>query len=223
MSNPPNPNAPNPHLGSAYNTFKNGNHRAGPNEDGVFCFGEGTLIATPGGETAVEDLAIGDMVNTLDSGAQAIRWIGSTTVTATGANQPVRIAVDAFGKAQPLTALIVSPAHRMLVDSILASLLFECPQLLAHAKDLINDSTIRPVTGKQFVRYFHFMFDKHELVWANGAVSESFHPSQASDNAATHASLAELQRLFPNTFLAGGELPSARPTLSALEARLLMR
>tara|TARA_R110000850_G_scaffold86089_4_gene185595 strand:+ start:1424 stop:2410 length:987 start_codon:yes stop_codon:yes gene_type:complete len=210
-----------PPTNEANGMFKNGNHRVGPNEDGVFCFAEGTMIATPAGEVPVESLEIGDSVATLDSGAQEIRWIGTTSVGAIGPNRPICIAANAFGPGKPHSALAVSPAHRMLIDSATANLLFDSPQLLVHAKDLVNDRTIRPAYSMQFVRYFHIMFDKHELIWANGALSESFHPSQAADNPATRQSYAELQRLFPARFTAERPEPSVRPTLTSIEARIL--
>ena len=210
-----------PPTNEANGMFKNGNHRVGPNEDGVFCFAEGTMIATPAGEVPVESLEIGHSVATLDSGAQEIRWIGTTNVGAIGPNRPICIAANAFGPGKPHSALAVSPAHRMLIDSATANLLFDSPQLLVHAKDLVNDRTIRPAYSMQFVRYFHIMFDKHELIWANGALSESFHPSQAADNPATRQSYAELQRLFPARFAAERPEPSVRPTLTSIEARIL--
>ena len=40
------------------------------------CFTPGTLIATPRGEIAVQDLKVGDKVLTRDNGIQDIRWIG---------------------------------------------------------------------------------------------------------------------------------------------------
>lgn len=40
------------------------------------CFTAGTMIATPDGERAIETLKVGDLVETLDNGPQAIRWIG---------------------------------------------------------------------------------------------------------------------------------------------------
>ena len=40
------------------------------------CYVRGTMIATSGGEVAVEDLAIGDHVVTVDGAAEPILWIG---------------------------------------------------------------------------------------------------------------------------------------------------
>ena len=221
LGNPPDPNAPNPNQGTVDFTFSNGNHRSSPNEDGVFCFASGTTLATPDGDVAIEDLAIGDLVNTVDHGAQPIRWIGSTTVSTQSKNGPIVIEAHAFGANRPHSPLLVSPEHRMLVDSAVADLLFDCSETLVHAKDLLNDHSIRRATNDGLVRYFHVMFDSHELVYAQGAIAESFHPSQAADTPSTRRSLEELSTLFPERFSAGAAEPSARPTLSANEAKLI--
>lgn len=41
----------------------------------VVCYGAGTLIETPGGERAVEDLRCGDAVLTVDADPQTVRWL----------------------------------------------------------------------------------------------------------------------------------------------------
>ncbi|MEM7441604.1 MAG: Hint domain-containing protein [Pseudomonadota bacterium] len=45
------------------------------------CFTPGALITTPRGQVPVEDLKVGDLVITADSGLQAIRWVGSKRMT----------------------------------------------------------------------------------------------------------------------------------------------
>ena len=55
----------------------------------MVCFTRGTMIATPEGERAIEDLEVGDLVLTKDNGAQPLRWVGSRTVKAEGRMAPV--------------------------------------------------------------------------------------------------------------------------------------
>ena len=45
-------------------------------ENVIPCFTPGTLIATPRGEVAVEELRVGDKIITRDNGMQEIRWLG---------------------------------------------------------------------------------------------------------------------------------------------------
>ena len=129
----------------------------------VLCFGRGAMIRTPSGEVPVERLAAGDLVETLDHGAQAIRWIGSTTVLARADLTPIRIRAGALGAGQPTRDLLVSPHHRMVVTGWRAEVLFGEPEVLAAARDLINDETIRPANDLEEIEYFHILFDRHEI------------------------------------------------------------
>ncbi|MCP3969018.1 MAG: hypothetical protein GY717_01590, partial [Rhodobacteraceae bacterium] len=71
------------------------------------CFAAGTGIATPAGETAVEELQIGDTILTADGRAVAVKWIGHQTERPVIGlmNQrlePVRICAGALGQGLPL-------------------------------------------------------------------------------------------------------------------------
>ena len=89
--------------------------RGGPSgSEALICFARGTMIRTPEGERRIEHLRQGDLVVTLDSGIQPIRWIGSRTVRASGAQAPVRFARGTIGNDRDL---LVSPQHRMLLSS----------------------------------------------------------------------------------------------------------
>ena len=82
------------------------------------CYAPGTMIGTPDGQRAVEDLQVGDLVMTLDHGPQAIRWVhsGDHPLEAVDVDaKPVLIAAGALGKGRPTQDLIVSPQHRMFV------------------------------------------------------------------------------------------------------------
>ncbi len=59
------------------------------------CFVAGTMIATPSGPRAVEDLRPGDLVETLDHGPRPLRWVGDRVVAGLGPLAPVRIAAQA--------------------------------------------------------------------------------------------------------------------------------
>ncbi len=78
----------------------------------VACFTQGTLIETPQGPRAIEDIAPGDLVLTLDNGPQPVRWAGQRRVDGRGAFAPIRFEAGAIDND---TALLVSPQHRMLL------------------------------------------------------------------------------------------------------------
>ena len=186
---------------------------------GIPCFTRGARIATPDGEVAVEDLRVGDSVWTLDNSAQTIRWIGSKRVAAIGPLAPVLIPEGTLGNNRDIR---VSPQHRMLISGWQAELFFGEAEVLVAAKHLVDGSVIRSVPGGE-VEYFHILFDRHEIVLADGAPSESFHPGDQGLAGLGEATRAELLTLFPELEMAGsaGYGPAARRSLKAHEAALL--
>ncbi|MGC9418008.1 MAG: Hint domain-containing protein [Rhodovulum sp.] len=152
---------------------------------GVICFAEGTRIDTPAGAVPVETLRPGDRVLTLDDGAQEILWTGQRRMT--GARlyamphlRPVRIRAGALGGDRPSDMLLVSPRHRVLVAGPAARALFNSAELLVAAEDLVNDRSITVDHSLREMTYVHLMLDRHQVVWANGVPTESFHPASTS-------------------------------------------
>ena len=73
--------------------------------------------------------------------------------------------------------LLVSPEHRVLLKGALASDLFNTDEVLVSAKDLVNDQSILRDYQSREVTYIHLLMDRHQIVFANGLESESFHPA----------------------------------------------
>ena len=182
-----------------------------------WCFTLGTRIRTPMGERAVEDLKVGDLVLTRDNGTQPIRWIGSRTVCASGGFAPIHIAKEVFGNTGEL---VVSPEHRMLVSDERASLLFGENEVLVAARHLVDGDRIWQQTGGE-VTYFHVMFERHELIWAEGCLSESFHLGEKELAGVATGAREEILALFPELDLLEGDTPLARPRLTRSEAQML--
>ncbi len=185
----------------------------------VPCFVAGTRILTPTGEVAVEDLRPGDLVFTQDDGPQPLRWIGRREVPAIGDHAPIHIAKGTFGAHG---ALLLSPQHRVLIRDSLAELLFGETEVLVAAKDLVNDRTVRVQTGGT-VDYVHLMFDRHQVVFAEGLATESFLPGPQTTRSFEAPIVAELVSLFPDLDLDTGQgySAAARRTLRGFEARVL--
>ncbi len=141
------------------------------------CFCAGTLIDTTRGPVPVEALGIGDQVLTHDDGPQPIRWIGHRQMAARcAATAPVVFEAGSMGNDWPLQ---VSPQHRLLQSGHLSELYFGSHEVLAAAIHLINGQTIRQKIGGR-VEYFHLMFDRHQIISANGVPSESYQPGAYS-------------------------------------------
>lgn len=186
----------------------------------VPCFVAGTRILTPKGEVAVENLAPGDLVMTQDDGPQPLRWTGRRAVPAMGNHAPIRIAQNAFGAHG---ALLLSPQHRVLIGDSLAELLFGETEVLVAAKDLVNDSSVRVQAGGM-VDYVHLMFDRHQIVFAEGLATESFLPGPQTENCFPAPIVAELVSIFPDLDpeTGRGYGPAARRILRGFEAQVLL-
>lgn len=196
-------------------------------DEEVTCFVAGTLIETRNGLRAVEDLVVGDEVLTRDRGYQAIRWIGSTSLSApTLARQPklrpIRIRAGALAENVPSTDLLVSPQHRILVRSKIAMRVFGAVEVLAPAKQLLQVEGIDIAEELETVEYFHFLCDQHEVVMSNGAETESLYTGKEALKAVGWAAREEIFTLFPQLRDSDAVTPGARKLLSGREARKLV-
>ncbi|MEM9125424.1 MAG: Hint domain-containing protein [Pseudomonadota bacterium] len=181
------------------------------------CFTPGTMIATPDGDRPVEGLQAGDLVNTADNGPQPLLWVGRTTVRAEGNLAPVHFDAGVLGLTR---SLLVSPQHRMLIEDWRAPLLFGHAEALIAAHCMVNGTTVTRVEGGE-VEYIHLLFARHEIVFANGAKSESYFPGHALSSSET-ATQAEILQLFPELRTRNPILPEmARPVVHPREARAI--
>lgn len=183
------------------------------------CFCAGTEIITNRGSIPVEDLQIGDRVLTMDNGLQEIRWIGSTNRAAFGGSAPILFRKGALGNERDLR---VSPQHRMLLNGWKVELNFGESEVLVPAKSLIGLEGVCIDEGGQ-VTYYHMLFDEHQVVFAEGIPSESYHPGDNSYDSFDKAAKEEILSLFPELAVNDGASygSTARMTLSVREASYL--
>ncbi|WP_247743718.1 Hint domain-containing protein [Shimia sp. R9_3] len=179
------------------------------------CFTAGTFIRTPCGEVPVECLNIGDLVETMDHGAQPIRWIGRREVQAEGNLAPIHIAANTFGKHRSLK---LSPLHRVLMQNAWAELLFGEEEVLVTARDLVNDQSVRRVPGGT-VEYVHLLFDEHQIVFSENLPTESFLPGPQTSASFEAEIVDEICAIFPEIDRVSGEGygPMARRGLRSYE------
>ena len=185
----------------------------------VFCFLDGTMIATPAGETPVESLAVGDLVLTADGRAAPVRWVGVQTVVTVFADPlrsfPIRVTAGALGEGLPARDLLVSPDHALFLDGV-----------LVQAGALVNGTTIvRETAMPERFTWFHVELDDHALILAEGVPAESF-----VDNVTRRRfdNFADYEARYGDTGASIAELPaprikSARQLPAALRARLAER
>jgi hypothetical protein len=172
------------------------------NDTDLVCFTSGTLIKTARGEVPVEKLQLGDQVLTLDAGYQEILWIGARTLSSTQLKMhpkllPIRIAAGALGVNQPEHELLVSPQHRVLIHSTIAERMFGHSEVLVAAKQLLEVDGIEIADDVTAVTYWHFMFDAHQIVFANGAATESLYTGSEALKAVGREARQEILGIFP--------------------------
>lgn len=180
----------------------------------VICFAAGTLIETPKGPRFVETLRKGDLVNTLDDGAQPILWIGKVRVPGVGVNTPIRIKRGALGNIRDLW---VSPNHRMLMRGSKAQLLFGVDEVLVAAKHLVNGTTISP-DPRPVVEYWHFLCEAHQVVFAEGCATETLYPGTVALETVDDEAQDEILGLLQETERLIVNAGMARYTLKRHEA-----
>ena len=157
------------------------------------CYCDGAMIKTPNGLRRVESLRVGDLVLTRDEGPQPIRWLGNRQMFASPRHAPIEFDIGAIGNDRVLR---VSPQHRVLRSGYLAQMYFGQEEVLVAAQHLVNGTSIRQLESGQ-VSYHHLMFDRHQIITADGTMSESYQPGDYSLPGLHEAARAELFDLFP--------------------------
>ncbi|MEM8592104.1 MAG: Hint domain-containing protein [Pseudomonadota bacterium] len=197
-------------------------------ENVVPCFTPGTMIKTLDGDVPVELIAEGDRVLTRDNGFQVVRWVGIRTLPRAALAErpdfnPIEISRGALGQGLPERTMRVSPQHRMLIEGHGAQMFFGTDEVLVAAGHLTCVDGISRVEPES-VTYIHLLFDRHEIVMADGAWAESFQPGDMSLAGMAQAARDEILALFPELAEAGAAaraFPAARMTVRAKEAPLL--
>lgn len=150
------------------------------------CFLKGTRVATPSGETPIEQLQIGDEVCTLD-GIRKLKWIGYDRFRASDkvveGLTPIKVSRFALDDTTPIRDLYLSPGHCLYADGILIP-----------AEYLINGTSISYHLSSQdeWIEYYHLEFDRHEIVFAEGVTVESYRGADRE----TFQNMAEYERLY---------------------------
>jgi hypothetical protein len=133
-------------------------------------FARGTHITMANGlQMPIEDLRPGDRVLTRDHGVREVRWIGRQVVRATGAFAPILIAKGALNNSGDL---MLSPNHRLFIYQRRDRVRAGRSEVLVRARHLVNGHSVVRSDGG-FVEYFQLLFDRHEIIYAEGIAAES--------------------------------------------------
>lgn len=191
---------------------------------GAPCIVRGTLITTDRGDVPVEDLKPGCKVLTEDNGYQELVSTMSRVVEEHGLQRnarlyPVRITAGALGAGLPKRDLVVSRQHRMVVKSNIAKRMFGSATVLVAAIRLTELPGIYVDDTVESVEYFHLVFKKHEVIFAEGAPTESFLVNLETQRTLTRAQRDEFAALFPQI----GEIGHSGAPAHAIPSRVLQK
>lgn len=184
-------------------------------------FAAGTLIDTPDGARPVETLVAGDAVTTLGNGSRPLRWVGRRRVEvvemlAHPGLRPTVFGPDTLGNPR---ALWVSSRQRMLIDDWRAAVYFGEDRVLVAAQALVDDQSARVVLPPGGIDYVILLCDRHEVLLAEGALTESYHPGEAGLSALPAVERSRLAEVIPTHELLRRK--SAYPIVRNAEARAL--
>ena len=187
------------------------------------CLAGGTRVDTATGPRAVESLRAGDRIVTLSGAQVPLRLVLAHRVEPSKMRRdrrfwPVCIRAGALGFGLPRRTLWVGAQHRMLYQSIRVPLLFGDDAVLVRAKSMAASlDRIYVDASAKALTYFQLVFDRHEVIFAEGAATESFLPAAEDLQHLAPQDRARLRASCPHlgTGTPGGEL--GFPTLRSWE------
>jgi len=157
------------------------------------CYAKGTLIQTARSQKRVERLKIGDKVMTKAGVTRPVKWIGRRSfggrfVMGRKDILPICVRAGALDDNVPRRDLWISPHHAMYFkSSYFKSGHFKGSYVegknfndtyregaLIEAKDLVNGVSVVQSERVEKVEYFHVELETHDVILAEGALSETF-------------------------------------------------
>ncbi|AFK62921.1 hypothetical protein TKWG_14215 [Advenella kashmirensis WT001] len=134
------------------------------------CYLKGTRIATPEGETKVEDLKAGDKVLTASGGIAKVKWLGYRTLYKNRIPKkdakrafPILFKKGCIADNLPHRDLILSPGHHVSFGGNLVS-----------AMNLVNGKSIVQLFDMSSFQYFHVELEQFDILLAEGIPAESY-------------------------------------------------
>ncbi len=138
----------------------------------ITCFLAGSMIRTPSGDVAVEDLRMGDEIVAFVDGRETTRsliWAGRARSTVRAdltrdeSGAPVRILAGALADGIPSKDMLVTPEHCLLLNGR-----FVPARMLVNGRSVFYDASFASF------EYFHIETDDHSVIMADGVLTESY-------------------------------------------------
>ncbi|GAN63163.1 Hint domain-containing protein [Acetobacter indonesiensis] len=160
---------------SSYTNAPTGNESVAvdvESNNGVICYLAGSMIRTPDGDVAIENLRVGDVVLAYANGQSVARdviWAGrkhmavQTHLPEADAGYPVRVKANAIADGVPYKDMLITPEHCLFLDGA-----FVPVRMLVNGGSIAYDHTITAYD------YYHVETQQHSVIMADGALTESY-------------------------------------------------
>lgn len=138
------------------------------------CFLSGSMIRTPEGDVAVENIKIGDEVVTFDwknnkEVTQPVAWVGKSHAFVYAempddeAGYPVRVLKNAIAEGVPYKDMLITPEHCLFFRDR-----FVPVRMLVNGVSIFYDKSITSYD------YYHVETEQHSVITADGMLTESY-------------------------------------------------
>ncbi|BAU39946.1 outer membrane protein (plasmid) [Acetobacter pasteurianus NBRC 101655] len=138
----------------------------------INCFLPGSLISTPYGTKAVEELSVGDEIIAYVDGVatpRRVTWTGQAHCNVRShlpddeAGYPVRILKDAISDGVPFKDMLITAEHCLFFDGK-----FVPARMLVNGRSIFFDKSVTSYD------YYHIETEAHSVVMADGMLTESY-------------------------------------------------
>ncbi len=140
----------------------------------ITCFLAGSMICTPDGDVAVEDLQIGDQLVAFDwehdrEVTRPVVWVGKAHAKVRAglpddeAGYPVRILKNAISDGVPYKDMLITAEHCLCFEGK-----FVPARMLVNGFSIFYDKSITSYD------YYHVETDQHSVITADGMLTESY-------------------------------------------------
>ena len=155
--------------------------RRAPSDALPGCFVKGTKIRASGAYVPVESLRPGDLIDTLDQGPMALRWVGRAVQPGRGGFTPVRLRQGAFGALGPDVDIEVSQQQQILITGARAAALYGRSEILVPAGEIVDRTMVTFAPRPDIVRWYALLLERPAVMVAGGVGVQSFNPAAPAD------------------------------------------
>lgn len=138
----------------------------------IVCFLDGSMIRTPSGDVAIEDISAGNEILTRTGAeitVQRVTWVGKAhcvvrpELSDDQAGYPVRILKDAIAEGVPFKDMLITAEHCLFFDEK-----FIPARMLVNGRSIFFDKSITSYD------YYHLETERHSVIIADGMLTESY-------------------------------------------------